>query len=105
MSSLDDIKVKSSLVKILNVLGFKSIRDRETIVPTDIFCKLNSQLVFWLVREYKIKTNLDILSSDLKLEIINLVLELHHNVTIDYVKKGEDSLTSGYKLVQIIPGF
>ncbi len=88
--------IRPSLVKILNVLGFASIEDRKTIVPSDIFNNLNVRLVFWLVKDYRVNISLDNLSSERKLEIINLILELYHDATIDSATI--DSTIYGYSL-------
>jgi hypothetical protein len=88
--------IRPSLVKILNVLGFASIEDRKTIVPPDIFDNLNVRLVFRLIKDYRLNISLDNLSSERKLEIINLILELYHDTTIDFAPI--DSGIPGYSL-------
>ena len=94
--------IKQSLTKILDVLGFKSIKDTITIVPLDVFDTLNEQLVFLLAKEYKLNMTLDNLSSERKLEIVNRVLELFHGMIIDSVKELDSLSVSGYKLEQMI---
>lgn len=94
--------IKQSLTKILDVLGFKSIKDTITIVPLDVFDTLNEQLVFLLAKEYKLNMTLDNLSSERKLEIVNRVLELFHGMIIDSVKELDSLYVSEYKLEQMI---
>ena len=117
--------VKSSMVKILSTLGFKSIDDRTTIIPSNAFEMIDSELVMAAVREYRISFwNTDIIpnsevntdnsprsqmSAETKFETINRILELKHEVIIDQVKdfdELEDNRKShGYRLEAMPAGF
>jgi hypothetical protein len=107
--------VKPSLEKILEVLGFESIKDMQTIIPPNSFDSLDDSLVRHLVVEYNLHYVDDVLEKSLtgerKFQIVNRVLELFHKMIIDSIKDVDEMRTVcgqkiyGYRLELMPAGY
>lgn len=110
-------QAKPSLRKILEKLGFQGLHDLITIVPSTSFEFIDDNLLYELVDEYRISAHIlipdvpvnKVYSDEIKLEIINRVLELKHGMIIDSVKEMDSSSDNlsidGYRLELMPAGF
>lgn len=96
--------MKPTMTKILQNLGFKGINDFETIVPPNIFEKLDMNLVVQALKEHNlhfITSNEVNTNEELIFENVNRILELRYGRIIDSLKE-IDELGDGYK-IEVMP--
>jgi len=96
--------MKQSLLNVLKELGFKNEYDMQTIVPPDAFEKLREVSVVEMIDEYELGlSGIYIpLDAERKMELINRVLELKHELIIDQVKEIDDKDQEGYCLEKFV---
>lgn len=99
--------MKQSLVDVLVKLGFKHTRDLITIVPVDSFEKLDESLVLKVCEDYKmnLKGIYIPLDGEMKMELINRILELKHGMILDEVKELDGRDQEGYGLEDMPAGY
>lgn len=90
---------------ILETLGFKNINDTETIIDIHSFEYLNPRLVIDAIKEYGLCDNIlegnKILSTELKFQCVNRILEFRHEMIIDPTKD-MDELPTGFRLEKLV---
>lgn len=95
---------KSSLHRVLNEIGIKSLTDTTSVAPENCFDSLDDALFDALCEEYGVGLRIinDMpakkLSNEAKLEILNRVLELKHQMILDSIKDIDECSVTGYRL-------